>query len=433
MQQISANGQNLFAREQGGWAFLSIMPNMLESLPADPTAQLGALTKDYDIAVQLHMPNIPEAFRQMAVEAMSSGANEALERNEDESDEEFAARQEQLQLQLDQLKQSFDEMDQVTIGIAVDSQQQRTYVDMVTTALPNTKLAEDFALNANPQTNFAGFLQPDAAMMMSFASKVSPADMAQIDQMLDTVRVQGEAAIDDEAELPTQEAKDQLKSAMNDVLDAVKATLKAGTLDGGAVLNLDPNALTLVVGGFVSDTAKIEGALKKVVALAEEDASFPGVTWDAATHGGVTFHSMSAPIEGDEPEARQMFGDNVDMVVGLGENAMYFAMGRDCLEAAKAVIDKSQANPGQAIAPMEMAMSLGQIINMAKAFGDEEQKPQLEMIADMLQNETNGRDHVRISAAAIPQGQRVRIELEEGVLRAIGMAAMQAQMAGAGF
>jgi hypothetical protein len=42
---------------------------------------------------------------------------------------------------------------------------------------------------------------------------------------------------------------------------------------------------------------------------------------------------------------------------------------------------------------------------------------------------------VKLAAEPIENGVRMRLEAEEGVLRAIGMAAMQAQMqaAGAGF
>ena len=54
------------------------------------------------------------------------------------------------------------------------------------------------------------------------------------------------------------------------------------------------------------------------------------------------------------------------------------------------------------------------------------------MVATMLEENVEGRDHVRIVVQPIPNGARTRIEAEEGVLRAIGMAVMQAQMQAAG-
>jgi hypothetical protein len=98
----------------------------------------------------------------------------------------------------------------------------------------------------------------------------------------------------------------------------------------------------------------------------------------------------------------------------------------------KKVIDDSAAAPAKPTVPMEMTVALGQIMNAAQGFADEDDKPQIEMIANMLANEAEGRDHVRMNAQPIENGVRMRIEAEEGVLRAIGMGAMQAQMQGAG-
>jgi hypothetical protein len=111
---------------------------------------------------------------------------------------------------------------------------------------------------------------------------------------------------------------------------------------------------------------------------------------------------------------------------------VYFALGRSALDAIKQVIDQSAASPNKPTSPMEMSVSVGEIMNAAKGFADEDDKPQVEMIAEMLSTQAAGRDHVRIVTQPIENGIRVRIEAEEGVLRAIGMGAMQAQMQAAG-
>ena len=45
----------------------------------------------------------------------------------------------------------------------------------------------------------------------------------------------------------------------------------------------------------------------------------------------------------------------------------------------------------------------------------------------MLRNEAQGRDHIRAVGQLIPNGLSYRFEAEEGVLRAIGKAASEAQ------
>jgi hypothetical protein len=158
----------------------------------------------------------------------------------------------------------------------------------------------------------------------------------------------------------------------------------------------------------------------------------PEVNWAAEKHGDVTFHTLQAPVPEEEEEQRRLFGENLDIAVGIGQKAVYFALGRNAMDEVKKVIDASAAAPNKPTAPMELTLSLGQIMTAAQSFADEDDKPQIEMIANMLANEANGRDHVRMVGQPIENGIRMRLEAEEGVLRAIGMAAMQAQMQAAG-
>ena len=128
---------------------------------------------------------------------------------------------------------------------------------------------------------------------------------------------------------------------MDDFLDALQTTLQAGMMDGGAVLNLAPNSVTFVAGGFIGEPAKVESGLKKLADAIKEEKDFPGVQWNAENHADVSFHTISLPIPEDKPEPRQMFGETIDLAVGIGKQSVYFAAGRDCLDAAKSVIDAS--------------------------------------------------------------------------------------------
>lgn len=434
MQVTTPQGQAVFLKNADGWALLSLSPDMLEAVPADPSTLLGDLTKDYDVSFRAHVQNMPEAYKQMAVQAMSEGAKQGLSQRADESDDAYKAREEQVNVQLTELQRFINELEQFTFGMAIDGQQQRAYIDFIYTALPGTKLAEDIAANSNATTNFAGFFQPDAAMTMSFASKMTGADTAQLDQMVDSLRTQVDQEIEDDEDLSEDEdAKAQIKSAVGDFIDALKATLQKGVIDGGATLNMTADSLTFVAGGYIADPAKVESGLKKFAEVAKEkEEDMPEVSWASDKHKDVTFHTMQAPVEDDE-KAKKLFGEKLDIVVGIGKEAVYFGLGRDALAAVKKVIDDSAANPKKAVAPMEVTVALGQIMNAAKELADEEEKPQIEMVADMLANEASGRDHVRMVAQPVENGVRMRIEAEEGVLRAIGMAAMQQQMQGAGF
>lgn len=426
--QVTAQGQNLFAKQGDGWAFLSMSAQMLENLPADPGTVLAPLSKEYDLGVRVHIQNIPVQFRMIAIENMKAGMDAGMKQMEGESDENFQARKQMTEVQVNQLIRVINEMDELTIGFAVDAPQQRTLFDIVYTAVPGSQLAQQIAEVSDVTTNFAGFFQPDATGMLMFASKIHESDLAQMEQMISAARKQIITAIDEESELPTDEAKETAKSAANDFVDAVLATIKTGTMDGGAVLHLSPTSTNLVAGGFIGDPSKVESGLKKLAELGKSQPDVPEVKWNADSHHGVNFHTMSVPVPSEEP--RQMFGETLDLAVGIGKNSVFFAAGRDCIAAAKKVIDDSAANRKKPVAPMELTVSVGQILETISAFDDD---PTLAMVAQSLKAESAGRDHVHLVAQPIENGLRTRFELEEGVIRAIGKAveAKQAQAAGA--
>jgi hypothetical protein len=152
------------------------------------------------------------------------------------------------------------------------------------------------------------------------------------------------------------------------------------------------------------------------------------VKWNAASHAGVNFHSITVPVPESQEAPRRMLGEKADIAVGIGEEAVYLALGRDNIEAVKKAIDASASERGKKVPPFEMALSLGPILDMAASQApDGDQKAVLGTIADMLRNEAQGRDHIRMVGQLVENGLRYRFEAEEGVLRALGKGTAEAQ------
>jgi hypothetical protein len=324
-----------------------------------------------------------------------------------------------------------NEIDDVTFGWALDSKQQKTYFDFTGCFVPDSKMAKQIASYDKPRTNFAGFYQPDAAVTMNFAQKADPQaikeNMEQLTTMIDSMRKQAEKAIDEESDLPDQAARDSLKGAMNDFLDAAQATIEGGQMDGGAAVTMHPDSLTAVAGFLVKDPGKFESGLKKIAEVGAKEPDFGGVEWNAANHAGVNFHTMSVPIPEDQEDARKMLGEKVDVAVGIGTDAVYVAIGRDNMDAINKAIDASRAEPNKEVSPFELSLALGPIMETAAANGKAEDQESLQAIADMLENTAQGRDHIRMTEQFITNGVRYRVEAEEGVLRAIGKGVTEAQ------
>jgi hypothetical protein len=425
------SGQTIHLKEAGGWAYIGQTEAALAALPADPAAELNKIVADYDLGARIAVQNVPEQYRQMAVQAMKSGMEDGLQKKDDESDEVYASRRKLAEAQVAQLETMVKEIDEVITGWAIDSESQKTFFDFTYRALPGSKLAKQIAGAGTPKTNFAGFFQPDAAATYSFANQADPETIQEnIDQMratMDIMRKQAEKAIDEEEDIPDDETRTAVKAALADFMDAFQATMESGQMDGGAALHLSADKLTLVAAAQIKEPGKFESGLKKLAELAEKEPDFNGVQWNAANHEGVSFHTLSVPVPEDNAEARKMFGEKVDVAFGIGSEAVYIAVGQENLDAVNKAIDASKAEPNKEVPTFEFSASLGQFMEFAAANAKDEDKPMVQAIADMLKNDAQGRDHIRASSTLIENGQKVRFEAEEGVLRAIGKAAMIAQ------
>ncbi|MEQ8212049.1 MAG: hypothetical protein RH917_19780 [Lacipirellulaceae bacterium] len=432
--EISSPGQPepMFAQEGNGWAFLAPSEQMLEGAPADPDGVLGALTKEYDLAVKINVQEVPEAFKQQYVEFIAQMSEQGLRQNpgaEDADIEELLAEQRKA------MQEGMKDMDTLTVGLSLDSGQQRTFLDFVSTAIPGSDAAKQVAGMQDVTTDYAGFIQPDAAMMMTMALKMDEKAQKQFIQSLSLNKQQALASIENEDDLD-DEAKKVVKSAIDDLWAALEATVAKGKFDIGAVMNLGADDFSFVAGGFNGDPSKIESGIKKLMEVAKENEEFPEVNWNASSHNGVQFHTASKEIPADEEEARQIFGDTLTMALGLGEESAYFAVGRNAVNAIKEVMDASASAGSKTVPPMEISFAATQITEFASVIagveGGAEAQAMIEGVSNMLANDASGRDHIRMLLTIIPNGSKFRIEAEEGVLRAIGMLVMQAQMQQAG-
>jgi hypothetical protein len=419
-------GDSAFIKHQGNWAYLAQAKDHLADVPADPVKLLDGLNEQYDIALRGYVQNIPEIYRQMAIEQMRSAARAADFREEGEDDAAYELRRAMAQRQIKQLESLINEISTITLGWTIDSQARRTYLEVGVTAVPGTKTAAQFAGMTDTTSDYAGFLMPGSAVNLHFSGKASPEDVEQTVLALKAMRARAESEIDNDPNLPDPQLKAAAKEVLGDFITILQRTIESGKMDGGALLRLQPEALSLVAGGYVVDGAAVESAIKKLVELAKNEPGFPSeirFNFNAGTHGGLTLHSVQIPVP--DPNAVRFLGDQLEVYLATGGQSVYLALGKNSLDLLKEAIDKNAAEVGSTVAPMQMTVSLAPIFKFAAAV---EPNPMVEMLAEELAK-AGGKDRILITARTVPQGVAYRIEAEEAVLKLIGQVG---RLAGAG-
>jgi len=422
--EIKAQERSIFVQQKGSWAVATQNADDLARAPADPAALLGDLPQRYDLAIQATVKNIPGGLKQLALFNLDMGLQAGLERQPGETEEAYNLRTGVAKRLVKQLKQLINELDAVLIGLKIDQQAGAAYVDIEMTAIPGTDLADDFAQGQSTTTNFAGFDLPGAAVTANFCDTMSDADVEEAKVMLADARATALKEI--EREQMPEDKRALAVRLINDLFDVLEKTVETRKGDGGMVLLLDPSAVTLAAGAAIAEGDKLEAALKALIAEAQKEEPEVAniVQLDAGEYQGLRLHKLNIPVPEEEAELRQIFGPTLEVLVAINNQTLYLVAGSNAEGVLKQIVDKSAEQPGKAALPARVSIAATPIAKFigAMAQDDPQAAAMAAMVGQILAGKP-GKDHVVLATEPIPNGARVRLTVEEGLLSIPGQLA----------
>jgi hypothetical protein len=311
------------------------------------------------------------------------------------------------------------------MGIAIDQDKKEINLEYAVTATEGSELADELAYIQDAETRFGSVLDPGAALNMNISMKIGQTQMTMANDLLKVFRTSIEKEMKGDGNFPSDEARAAAEKVVGDLLDVAEATIKGGKLDSVGSVSLDGSNLQFSAAAQIAEGEKLNQTIRDIVALAKEEPDFPEVQLDAAKVGDVTIHLLQVPVPADEEDARAVFGDQVEIAVGVGPDATYLCVGAGAVDCVKKIAAGS--NP-KTVRPMAMRASIGQLIKFGAQFNDDPAMQQLLGVVDKM----GDRDHVEVLVEAIPNGARYKFRLEDGLLKAVGFGIEQA-MGGGGF
>jgi hypothetical protein len=418
-------GKSFFVKQVDDWAVFSDRLERLATPPANPMKLLAGLSRQYDLAVRFIPSNVPAEIRKLVIAGIQAKAQQDLQQHAGETPDELAGRRIISEQIVRRIARAIDEIDQLTIGWSLDQKAEKTYLDLVVAALPGTQAAREMAALGQAKTDFGGFLLPDAMLTGNWVRTIPAGDAAELANVSDLIRKK--ALADMEKQQQPEEKIASGRKLTNQVFDVVRSTVAAGRSDFGFAVIAKPDALTLIAGGVIVDGDKLNQTFKDLVAAVsgENPGIYSLVKLDAGEHKGVKFHTISIPLSGgDEQQEKviKLVGDTLEIAVGIGPKSVYFAAGRSPMDLVKTAIDKSSELAGKAVPPLRITLDTEKLAKLLAVVSKEEDRPKAALAADLLAKSPS-QDHVTLVASPIESGVRLRLEVEPGVLKALGMAA----------
>jgi hypothetical protein len=409
-----------YVKQHGTWACFAEKPEMLAHCDADPTALLGHLEKRSIVSGHVFLANVPEGLREKFLSQLKEGLLKDAAQHGDESNAEYAGRKKFIDQLESYLPRVFGELDQVVLAWGLDRTTEKTFIDVSVTAKSGTKTAEEMGLAGKVTTNFAGFRLPGAAVTALWGGPMPPAKQELAASLIEAVR--GKALAD--AEKKPADKRAVAKEVVNDAADLLQKIIKSGHADGAAAVLVSPKAATALLAGYVADGTLLDKILhviaKTVLAEHPELAQF--VKLDAEKSGSVTFHKISIPIPQDAKDRQkvvQLIGEKLDVVIGVGPENAYLAVGRNAPATLKKAIDGSAKAGAKPVAPLEVSLAVKPVMGFAAVMGEPKDRPNAAMIESELKK-TPGKDHVTLTVRPISNGVQIHLEVEQGLVRLVG-------------
>lgn len=408
----------IYIKARNDWAYIAQSTDDLAKLPSDPLKQLAGLHKKYDIGVLAYVQNIPEEYREMALEQIKEGVELQME-NLPEGDEDV---QEKLvENSIRQWEAAMEGIEQLSLGIDIDSKGRQIVVDMTQVAVDGTKMGRQMAALQDSKTNFGGFLLKNAAIKSNISAKYPQEDVTQSLTMLDTATERLEEMIDESEDIPPAVSRDALKKLSKTIVEVAGETIKAGKVDTAMSVFFDSKGtMNAIGGGFIADGGKLEDGIKEFVGTLKGKGAAVELGFDQ--HAGVRFHKISIPIKEDaSDDVKATLGDELEVIVGIAKEGVYFALGKSGLERLRKSIDASGGGTTKVL-PFNMQIAVGPLVGYASKVDDNEM---LAAMAAALENADD--DKIVVVTNPIERGITFHMEVKEGVLSAVGEGIRAAQ------
>lgn len=424
---IPDNGEELTLVSKNGYAFVSDSPEMLKNLPADPASMIAEQAKQYNLSAKLFPQKIPAELRNMAVDWIKENYQLAL----DQMDELQADIQEaQLDMQMKQIEMLVQEVDEITMGFDADKKGERVYFDFNLGSVKGSEFHKRLVgSKTDVASKFTSFLKEKAALTFHNCSGLTKEDVELYSESLENMRDALLEQVDSEGDEVESEVVGKIADKL---IEVTKKTFEAGTMDmGGAIYTND--GFDAVFGGKIIDAVQLESSIKEVVAAAEAKIEDDEVVFNlnSGSHAGFNLHQILIKVDEEEFDDTfiKMFGERVKIILGIGKDQVYIAVGKNPESVIKKSIDNNANSSTKADVIGQYNVFIAPIMKLAAEIDDQEQMTKL--LRDKI--EEVGKDRIRVTWDLVDDQLRGRMEIQDGIFQMFGvMAEAMSGMGGGG-
>ena len=141
------------------------------------------------------------------------------------------------------------------------------------------------------------------------------------------------------------------------------------------------------------------------------------IAMGAETYHGMHLYTISLPTP--DRQLVPLVGHRLDAVVGIVDDKVLIAVGRDAASTLKNAIDRLKSTGAKEVPPLEITVAVAPVARLLAKVGEGPSlKAGAAMFAGLFQND-DSKGWVTLSARQIPRGVHLRLQADKEVLKVL--------------
>jgi hypothetical protein len=391
-------------------------------VPGDPEQLFGDLPSRYNMSMRIDLEQVSPESRKTLLEEMKLG----LERNVAEQfgdqlgDQLDIARESSEQLE--ELEELINEVQQVVIGVLVDSKQKQLYLDGAVQFMPESKMAQQMDSQANLRSNFAQVRLPESVLDFRMTYTITTEqDKVTAKESLASSLEQAQQAIA-RSGLPLDRSR-LIKEFLSSSAKIAEKTIDEGDIDAAFSLSYENEIVRALMAARVADGKAIESEIKDFLKGLSQTAELE-LDFDLENYKNWSLHRVRAKLPASEQGMSDLLGEQVELFIAGSDSMVIASLDPDGYQALKSSIDQVDLAGSSKVTPIEMTVQMARVIPLLLKLNPDSTIENLEEALEQLGSE----DQVKVTATMLPRGMVVRIGFDAGLLRLVGKLAQSGNL-----
>ena len=388
------SGERLVVVEKNGWAILSLEGG--DAGIADPAAIFAPLVADFSLGIEAFPSLLPKSLQKQLQTLLQQGAAAAAANGQSLDDDSLQA-----------AVAGLSQAESLTLGLAIDSEKNRVFLENRVTAVAGSQAAAAIAAAGNGVLTVATPPAADGKQPALYLHAVQPLTKESQTQALQVF---------------DQALANARADALVQTLALVCREILAGMLASGgidAVLAVDTSETTeenplpaLFAGTRVKEGTAIEKQLKQLLADKKNLPAGVSVAFDTDTVATARLHAVRLDLSAS-PVAEKL-GDSLEITLAIAPEYVFVLAGGDPKKRLAELLKTNGRKNATAKPVATVQLAMDRLLDYAAQQGA---GPQATLAAEAARVGTEG-SLVQLLIRPIERGLATRLSVDAGVLRA---------------